>query len=305
MAFGDPMVLRTLYNGGYGAVSHDSLLIDGPMEDGLTGTDWAWNFVSATPAIASAAGVRTGGGGSNIHRLTFTTPGTGTLGDYNQSVGLRGNSPLSGYGHNGLTFNGTIWVRRTDAGAGLITAVVKMGENAFTTTGSSQNLTSIGTWYQLDVSRALTATNSQPTLTLKVDLSYATGGGSPVIELDDAILYHSYTFAVNAAMPDEPRLIAPGRSFQRAPGGTMIEHRSATVTCNKHEYTLHFGLVGLAQLKSLRSLWLLDSPMEWQPNLPHLPTYLDVRFTGDFNLRMRSPSVNSNNYYGTLTLAEI
>lgn len=306
MAFGDPMVLATLYNGGISNVNHDSLLIDGPMDDGLTGTDWTYNVGVASPTVSEQSGARTGGAGSKFHRLTYSAPGTGLLGDYRQYVFLRYNDKFSGGGHNAETFDASIWVKRNDASAGTVTAQIKIAENTVGVTSGGSQVLSTGTWYELTGQRVIT-NSSTVALNLQIELhiNYSVGGGSPVIDVDEASLYKTYTFALNAAMPDDPRLIAPGRSFQRAPGGGLIEHRSGTPSCNKHEYVLHFGLVGLAQVKSLRSLWLLDSPMRWTPNLPHLPENLDVRFTGDFNLRMKSPSVNSNNYSGTLTLAEI
>lgn len=305
MAFGDPMILSTIYNGGVAQTNFDSLLIDGPMDDGLTGTSWLWNTSVATPAISNQAGTRTAGAGSNFHRLTFTTPGTGDLGEYYQQYSRRGHAKLDGFGHKDQSFSVSFWVRRNDATSGSVTATAQVHESVVLVSSGTPQVLATGTWYNLTASRTLTSTSST-IIQAQLDLSYGGGGGgSPVIDIDEAQLNLAYTFAVNAAVPDEPRLIAPGRSLQRSPGGGLIVHRANVATPNKYEYTLHFGLIGLAQLKTLRSLWLLDSPMTWQPNLPHLPTYLDVRFTGDFNLRMKSPSVNSNNYYGTLTLAEI
>lgn len=303
MAFGDPMMLATLYNGGVNDTNHDSLLIDGPMDDGAPG-DWSWDADVATPTISNQFGTRTGGAGSQFHRLTFTTPGTGVLGYYRQVVTLRGHNRLGNYGHQGEVIYAQMHAKRNDATSGTVTATVQITETvAGVSSGPPQAGMATGTWYNLSAQRTIAALSN--TFEIRIKLEYGGGGGSPVIDVDEAALYLSYTFAVNAAMPDRPRLIAPGRAFQRTPGGVLVAHRSGALDCNKYEYTLNFGNIGLAQVKSLRSLWLTDAPMRWTPNLPHLPTYIDVRFSGGFDIQMKSPSVNSNNFHGSLTLAEI
>lgn len=302
MAFGDPMVLETRYNGGAQQVTFDSLLVNGPMDDG-TGS-WAWVPDVASPVVSTQFGARTGGSGAEYHRLTFSSPGVGDLGYYEQSVTLRGHTRLGNYGHQGRTINGAMYVRRNDATAGSVTATLQILETAVGVSSGTPQILSSGTWYGLSASRTIAALSN--TFTLRIKLAYGSGGGgSPVIDVDDAELYRTYTFARNPSMPDAPLLIKPGQTFQRTESGGLVVFGPARVDTARYEYTLNLRGIGQTQLEELRSLWLLDVPMRWTPNLPHLPTYLDVRFSGNTNLRMETNSVTTGRFVGSFGLVEI
>jgi hypothetical protein len=312
MAFGDPMQLATLYDLDFASglySNYHSLLDNGPLEvwaDTAAMADgWTYAFSSATPTFSRQAGTRTGGAGAYFQRMAYAAPGVAVLGDVEQYVRIRGDDSLDGIGHSGLDFTYSVWARNVGSGTCTIRLFADEYSDSGTIGGTGNTATALtGTWTEYTVTRTISTTHTLRQLHVYARLEL-TGAGSPTVELDEARLYSLYTFSVNPAMPDDPRLITPNRSFQRSPTNKLIQHRPGNSQTAKFEYTMHLGSVGLAQLKALRSLWLLQTPLRWNPNLAHLPTELYVLPTGDFNLRMRSPSVNSNNYFGTLQLAEI
>jgi hypothetical protein len=223
-----------------------------------------------------------------------------------QIVRLNGNERYTANGHAGRQFTFTIWAK--NAGTGTVTIrldFISLKEDLVTATGdsligSSVALTSTWTQYTLSTTPAQAETAAYQ-VRVRCD---CTVNGSPDLQFDEAEFFTTYTFAVNASMPDSPRILVPNRTYQRTPTNRLLRHRPRAGNAAKHEYDLNFGLIGLTQLKALKSLWLLDTPLRWQPNLPHLPTYVAVMMSDNFDLSMKSPSVNSNNYSGSLRLVE-
>lgn len=311
MAFGDPMVLDTRYNWNLDTKDNfDTLLIGGKFDaSALDANGWppGW-FPSVNGGTMSMlAGTRTGGSGSFVFRQTSISPGIGNLLAFDQIVRLMGNERYIANGHYLRQFTFSVWAR--NAGTGTVT--IKLYLNAYAEDIStlvagdsyaSNAFVLTGTWtqYQLVVTLGQNLTAAFDAIILCA----VTVNGNPDLQFDEAELVTSYTFAVNASMPDAPRILVPNRTYQRTVGNRLLRHRPRAGNAAKHEYELNFGLIGLTQLQALRSLWLLDTPLRWQPNLPHLPVYLAVMMTDNFDLSMRSPSVNSNNYSGSLRLTE-
>lgn len=316
MAFGDPMVMETIYNGDQATQSNfDSLLENGPLEiwsnTGAAPDGWTESILKAVTSHGRAAGTRTSGVGSYYMTYlwpTGTTNGTALI--FNQYVPLKGHERFVSRGHKGRTFKLTFWVRVTTTG-NTSWQIILYGANAAGTPieslGTVVDSTPSGSWTEITVTGSIA---NDATVQLLSYFSFTIDttlgiGVTATLDLDEFALYEYYTFAVNAAMPDDPKLSVPNRSFRRTVSNKLIRHRPGSVVAAKYEYTLHFGLIGLTQVEALRSLYLLDTPIRWQPNLPHLPTYVQVVIVDAVDFRLRSPSVNSNNYFGTLNLVEI
>jgi len=312
MAFGDPMVLDTRYNWALATLDNfDTMLVGGKFDGAALDVDaksppgWFMNsFVTATYSMLT--GTRTGGSGSRVYRVQASSV-TGQLFYLYQNVRLSGNERYDANGHSGRQFTFTVWAKNAGTGTAVVMTLYlgAYREDLATAVPADNNsagftLTSTWTKYTVSVTPA-----SPLTAVYNVDIGCTLAStGSPDLQFDEAEFFTTYTFAVNAAMPDAPRILVPNRTYQRTAGNRLLRHRPRAGNAAKHEYDLNFGLIGLAQLKALKSLWLLDTPLRWQPNLPHLPAYLAVMMTDNFDLRMRSPSVNSNNYSGSLHLAE-
>jgi len=313
MAFGDPMVLDTRYNWNLNSLDNfDTLLVGGKFDgsaldsDGVSPIGWVFN-AGVSGGKSMLAGTRTGGSGSYVYRMQATSPGAVTLSDVYQKVRLNGNENYDANGHAGRPFTFSIWARNAGTGTVTITLSLRAYRENLTTANTIDDSISApvaltGTWTQYI--RNVTPGNPL-TAAYMVQITCAvTVNGNPDVQFDESEFYTTYTFAVNAAMPDSPRILVPNRTYQRTTASRLLRHRPRAGNAAKHEYELNFGLIGLTQLQALRSLWLLDTPLRWKPNLPHLPTYIAVMMVDNFDLSMKSPSVNSNNYSGSLRLSE-
>lgn len=311
MAFGDPQVFETLYNGDLETQSNfDSLLLRGTF-DGATisaGAPTGWEFGSGSTAGKTiAAGSRTGGVGTDYYRAQYTAPGTGFLFHFYQVVPLRIHRGLS-FGHTGRTFSFRIWARNNGTGTVQIQLTADLlKENLFSASEASQsasavNLTSTWTLYTMSITPTadfMAAIGVNVNLTVTVD-------GNPDLQFDEADLYESYTFALNPTVPDDPDFMVPGETFVRTVNNSLLAFGPKDVGSARMRYQMNFGAVGLTQLQALRSFWLLRSPIRWQPKLPHLPTYVQCRIVGkSFPFAMHRGSVNANLYHGALQLEEI
>jgi len=301
MANGDPMILSTLTDGG------GSMLLNGDMEDWADTADaadyWTWTETQVA-TLSRQSGTRTGGAGSYFQRISIAAPAQSEIGIYSQEVTPEGSVELDVKGHDGQTLTCSVWAR--DTGAGTSTLQMKLIEydaaetSSLMTPGDVEDLTS--DWVQYTFA-----------FTLSYDLMHhlnfqifvaSSGAGSSIVDLDDALLYIGYTFAANPSMPDNQILSVPMRQFRRTLGGRLIRSRPAGPVA-KIEKQLSFRLVGQAQHNALRSLWLLDQPMTWTPNHPHLPSTLQVRWVNDFDFHTIGPFSSGPLYAGTMVLSEI
>ena len=314
MAFGDPMVLDTRYNWSLSTRDNfDTMLVGGKFDgsaldvDGISPIGWAALNPYSDGTFSMLSGTRTGGSGSRVYRVQYTSVGAHELVTISQVARLLGNERYEVNGHAARPFAFTIWAKNAGTGTVTIRLTMQALQEDITTPVSADTIIEsavslTGTWTQY-TSAVVPGSPLTAAYKLKVDC-VCTATGNPDLQFDEAEFYTTYTFAVNAAMPDSPRILVPNRTYQRTPAGRLLRHRPRAGNAAKHEYDLNFGLIGLTQLRALKSLWLLDTPLRWQPNLPHLPTYLAVLMTDNFDLRMSSPSVNSNNYSGSLRLTE-
>ena len=315
MAFGDPMVFETLYNWALATNDNfDSLLIGGKFDssalasDGISPIGWLRvTGVAATPAMI--AGWRTGGHGSYFYRSTHASPGPGTILLFYQYVLLRGHSRLVSQGHEGRPFTYNIWARNGGTGTETIQlALTAFQENLTTQVGADGVLGSAITLTATWTKYTITATpTSQLTAAYRPEvICYCTVNGSPILEFDEADFYEYFTFLNRATVPDDPDFIVPGESFARTVNNALLMYGPKDPASAKLRYQLNFGICGLEQLKSLRSFWFLRSPLRWQPNLPHLPTYIQCRIVSkSFGFAIHKSSFGANLYHGVLMLEEI
>lgn len=313
MAFGDPMVFETIWDGiRYGNANYQSLLVNGPIEewDNTAAAPNGWLYTDTFGGVTHlrVAGTRTGGAGAYFHRISYGSGGTGALGAIGQSsyVKLYGDKALPGYGHDNVPVSGSIWLRNTGVATCSYTvnllAYADDGTTLVQTVGTTSG-TLTGTWTQYSVSG--TITNDSAAL-LQLQVVFTRGAvNTAVFEIDEALLTISYTLATSPSWPDDGVVQVPFRSFARGAAGSLIRHRTGAHSGGKHQWRFNFGLMGQAQYDRLKSLWLLDCPLRVTPNLPHLPTYFECRWVNDFDFAMHRASVASVRYQGTMVLSEL
>jgi hypothetical protein len=310
MAFGDPQILETRYAAN--VITGDnfqSLLVNGPLDLPLAaGEAPGWTTGSIAGGTKSTPlGTRTGGNGTRYFRWTMTASGTGFLFDFYQDVDLRGNRALDAFGHSGRAFTFKIWARNVGTGtmrialvAGFVNEIGGGSEAAQSTAFTA--LTGTWTQYTLTVTPSASRT-ARINLDVQID---ATVSGNPDIQFDEAEFYRAYTFEVNPTIPDDPDYMVPGQTFVRTVNNSLMDFGPLDSACAKLRYQMNFGMCGLNQLQELRSLWLLGSGMRWTPNLPHLPSVVEVRIVGkSFPFAMHRTSTSRNQYHGSLMLEEI
>lgn len=298
MADADPMVLTTL-----------DMLENGPLEDWADTSEPAdgWGYSKAgsqeEPTKTRQSGSRTGGSGSYFQRLDYSSILVAELGNYWQKINLLGNPNLDGNGHKGITFTTKVWGRKV--GSAAINMKIRIIERTSGDVYIAQydsGIQSMGTsWAELTFNHAIT--NNACAIVQVQAHFWGMSTGYATIDLDDFEHKTSYTFARNPSMPDDQRLSVPGRKFRRSIAGDLLRSRSGASVA-KHEKRLVFGLIGLDQVKALRSLALLDVPLSWQPFHPHLPDNLNVRIVNDIDFTTQA-AFGTNAYQGTLVLSEI
>jgi hypothetical protein len=304
MADGDPMMLTTQWGDGLSLISNGNFEIwtnTAAFADG-----WVYaNYNAKTPTLSRSAGARTGGAGTYFQHVDYGTISvSGTLfGAYNR-VELHGNSALPARGHLGMTFTASLWTRKTYS-AGSPTVRIDINERDVnlallnSTSGSVSNI--LSAWAAFTHTHVIA---NSATVFLEIYLNFsAPTVSSYLIDLDDAALYTSYTFARNPVIPDDQRIISPTRTFARSYAGSLFVRKVGAASA-RHEKRLRFGMIDLTQLKAFRSLYLLDVPMQWTPYHPHLATTLDVRWMGDFDFSVLK-YLSLNMYRGSMTLAEV
>jgi len=301
MASGDPMVLSTLVDAG------GSLLLNSNLEDWADTADaadnWNWNETQVA-TLSRESGTRTSGAGTYIQRVSIAAPAQSIIGTYNQTVTLLGHEGLPASGYDGQVCYGSVWAKDTGAGTSklkLELAEYDSDDNLLAAySDDAVELTS--SWAQISYSFTITDDDTAKILFQLALASHA--AGSAVIDIDDALLYFTYTFAANPSMPDGQIMSVPMRQFRRTLGGRLIRSRPAGPVA-KIEKQLSFRLIGQTQYDALRALWLLDQPMTWTPNHPHLPSTLQVRWVNDFDFHSIGPFSSGPLYAGTMVLSEI
>jgi len=301
MADGDPMVLETIHGD-----PEESLLDNGSIElwSGSTGVIPDGWLGGGSMTHLRIAGTRTGGSGSYHWRASRAGAvyGQQTTAGY-QWVELVGNDSLDARGHVSLCWS--VWAYETGADSPKIRIAVgewdkdkgNLGKNA-----GYVGETIAGAWglHEFGPYTLQHADCAYIYFLISID-SYASGNTE--VWIDDVILKVSYTFAKNPSMPDSQSIVDPTRKFGRTIDGSLYMARGDG-GASKFQKTLNFGLIGIDQLKALRSLWLLGVPCRWTPNQPHLPSSLEVRVT-KFNFVARRGGFGSNCYGGSLELSEI
>lgn len=310
MAYGDPMTLITVWGGDFATVSNKSSLIaNGNFEVWSNTAAFAdgWNYLNSnakTPTLSRSGGARTGGVGSYFQTVNYGTISvSGLLFSATNLVELHGNKNLPARGHHGRTFTAVLWARKSSS-AGNPTVKIEIQEldedgNILPSSSETWNIPT--NWSSLTHSRTLT---NNDTAFLRMSLVFtAPTATTYYIDLDDAVLYTTYTFARNPAIPDDQRIISPTRTFARSYDGSLFLRKVGAASA-RHEKRLHFGMIDLTQYNAFRSLHLLDVPMHWYPWHPHLAAELDVRWIGDFDFSALK-YLSLNMYKGTMTLAEV
>lgn len=305
MADGDAMILATLWNGDLATQSNfDSLLVNGPLEDWPDANDLAtgWAYSSGWTETRQA-GNRTGGVGGFYQRLVRGSPSTSV---WEQFIDLRGHAALDALGHMGREFTAEIWVR--DQGAGSVDMSFRMftyRSNGITLlqSGAITSATPVpSSWTKYTATITI---NDATAAKIKFHVTFNNQSGAQQIEIDECALYRTYTFDRNPSVPDNQPLAIPHREYRRNSAGDLLMGRPSGST-GKYEKRLRFGLVGLTQLKELRSIALLDKPVHLTPFHPHFPEFFQARIVGDFNFRLvPGGSFAGNHYAGDLILSEL
>jgi len=315
MADGDPMVLQTRYGVPLGQTdNYQSMIANGPMDlwsDTASPPD-GWGYTTAGGATVThlrVAGARTSGNGTYYWRQTYSAVAASTqFGLMKQTFTIPGNAQLDARGVSGQTFYATIWLRNTGTGTVLTTFSIQEfdADGAYLgVIAQDANASVTASWTKYSISGAVSNAACAKIYFAVLMFTAAGGGGSPVIEADEAELYMTYTFDRNPTMPDDQVLSIPHRQMMRTHDGSLLRGRPASATA-RFEKRLRFGNIGLTQLKALRALYSLDTPMELTANHPHMPDVVSVRMAGDFNFRLRQGAAfGSNLYEGSLTLTEV
>jgi hypothetical protein len=307
MADGDPMVLATKWGGDLVTQSNfETLLVNGNFEDwdDTAAIADGWTWIGAGYTFTRQAGARTGGAGAYYQRATKASVGAATM---EQTIDLRGHADLDALGHMGREFTGSIWLREQGAGTTDISLVLR-GYSGISLIESGSTVTAdpmpAGAWTQYTATYTI-ANATVDKINFEISFNVASGTGAQQIEIDDAMLYRTYTFANNPSMPDNQHFDVPGREYIRTVGADLLMGRAAGSTA-KYELPLRFGLIGLDQLKELRSFALLDKPVHLTANHPHFPVYWQGRIVGRFKFGlMRGASFGSGQYAGVLNLSEL
>jgi len=304
MADGDPMVLQTIS----GDLS-ESLLNNGPIElwSGATNVSPdGWECTGVPSSVDRDAFPLTGAPGAYSVIIADSGMSLGGWGNFRQIAvsGLNGSDSLPSRGHKGQSFVASI--RHKLSGTAALLATLWIYErNSSGSTVASHYVDFSPTGTPQLASQAFTISHDDCVALWYVITITVVTTGYMFLAFDDAQLYRTYTFAANPSMPDQQSIFVPNRKFGRDAGGKLYRARGATNTA-KFQKQLNFNLIGLAQYKALRSLWLLDVPCRWTPNHPHLPSSLDVRLTDDqFNFSLGKGGFGSNIYRGSLELSEI
>lgn len=303
MADGDPMVLQTIW---------------GDPEESLcpNGTFDKYTYINAKPdgwsggtsmTHSRQSGARTDGSGTYYWKATRAGAISGNqvnLGYVTNHVVLSGNDGLDARGHFDQDIYVSIWAKQDGTDAPSIWPVIseydKDGAYLGGVLGASKQVVTSG-WTQL-VWGPL-AFDSEETAEWYFGWNVQSNSdGDTSLYVDDCLLYLSYTFAANPSMPDDQDIIEPARRYGRSSGATLYMVRGAA-SATKFQKNLNFGLIGLDQLKALRSLYLLGKPMRWTPNQPHLPSSLDVMMT-KYKFGAGRGAFGANIYRGSIELSE-
>lgn len=291
--------------------NYQTLLTNGPMEiwsdTAAIADGWLYEAQnSETPTLLRVAGTRTSGFGSYFQRITYAAPAAGSLCKIAQEVYLKRHDHLNAGGVDNMIFLAQCWAR-DGAAASRIDLQISINEHdadGVGLTGTSNTRTPLSTNWSQNLHTHTVTNDNTAMIRVVFDFDRVNAGGS-IIEMDEAELYTGYTFARNPASPATADFSVAHRKFKRTIDGSLYLARPKNQSA-KIERTLPFRGIGLAQVKSLRGLWLLDVPLRWVPNEPTLPAVVFCRIT-DMTLKFRLMRAgwSDNLYSGSITLSEV